>query len=291
MFEKFYHFLMLFFSSLMTFFKIVLRSDLFLKPYQSKYDRCVILGNGPSAKETLQTHKDFLDNQILISVNRFPETEAFLQFKPQHFVLVAKNWKDNVSENSKKISIDLYDSVINRTTWDMHIHLPAEAKKCKWLMDRFKQNKHLTISLYNDTPVEGLPKWNRFFFKKAWGLPRPHNVIIPSLMIAINAGFKEIILVGADHSWLEGLTVNEKNEALLFQKHFYDENTAKLDYMLKLGKRPRRLHEILEKFMLAFRAYFEINDYAKNKNVNIWNATPKSFIDAFERRNLEEIKT
>ncbi|MEN0047248.1 MAG: hypothetical protein AAF806_09335 [Bacteroidota bacterium] len=272
----------------MTFLKILLRSNLFLKPYQSEQNRCVILGNGPSAKETLKTYKDFLGNQVLISVNRFPETAAFLELQPQHFVLVAKNWKDNVSEHSKKISIDLYDSVIERTTWEMCVHLPAEAKKCKWLMERFKQNKHLTICLYNDTPVEGISKWNQFFFKKAWGLPRPHNVMIPSLMIAINAGFKEIILVGADHSWLEGLTVNDKNETLLFQKHFYDEDTAKLDHMLKLGKRPRRLHEILEKFMLAFKAYFVIKDYAKSKSVKIWNATPKSFIDAFERKGISD---
>lgn len=197
MLEQFYNWLLQLASSLASLLKILMRSSFNLKMLKSDAQSCVVLGNGPSIKQTLQSHQDFLNNHTLICVNRFPETEAFLQFQPEHFVLVAKNWKDNVSESSKQSSIELYDSVINRTTWDMHVHLPAEAKKCKWLMDRFQQNKHLTIALYNDTPVEGLIKWNHFFFRKGWGLPRPHNVIIPSLMIAINAGFKEIFLVGA----------------------------------------------------------------------------------------------
>ncbi|NJL74615.1 MAG: hypothetical protein HC892_05805 [Saprospiraceae bacterium] len=117
-------------------------------------------------------------------------------------------------------------------------------------------------------------------------MPRPHNVLIPSLMLAINIGFKEIFVVGADHSWLEELTVNENNEALLHQKHFYDEESSKPEYMYRQGKRPRKLHEILEKFMLSFRAYFDIREYSESKEVQIWNATPKSYIDAFERNTL-----
>ncbi|NJK83306.1 MAG: hypothetical protein HC912_05290 [Saprospiraceae bacterium] len=120
-------------------------------------------------------------------------------------------------------------------------------------------------------------------------MPRPHNVLIPALMISLNAGLKNIFIVGADHSWLEELTVNDKNEALLHQKHFYDQASSKQDYMYQLGKRPRRLHEILEKFMLSFKAYFDIKEYAISIGASIWNATPVSYIDAFERKPLDDL--
>ena len=54
--------------------------------------------------------------------------------------------------------------------------------------------------------------------------------------------------------------------------------------MYKAGIRPRRLHEVLEKFFFAFRSYFDLKDYAESRGVRIYNSTPKSYIDAFERK-------
>ena len=76
---------------------------------------------------------------------------------------------------------------------------------------------------------------------------------------------------------------------MLNQKHFYDEKTSKSKPMYLLGKRQRKLFEILKKFYLTFKAYIEIREYSDKKNVNIYNCTTRSFIDAFERRNIEDI--
>ena len=46
------------------------------------------------------------------------------------------------------------------------------------------------------------------------------------------------------------------------------------------------LHDILLSFHIAFRAYFDVEDYARHRGIKIYNATPGSFIDAFERREL-----
>ena len=53
-----------------------------------------------------------------------------------------------------------------------------------------------------------------FFFSKGLAMPRPHNVLIPSIMNLAYLGYKELYIVGADHSWLSEITVNENNEAL-----------------------------------------------------------------------------
>jgi hypothetical protein len=109
-------------------------------------------------------------------------------------------------------------------------------------------------------------------------------------MIAINRGYKKIILLGADHSWLKDLSVNDNNEALLNHKHFYDAQTSKPTRMYRHQKGTiRHLHEILEKLMISFRSYFEVKAWAEKNQVKIINATPGSYIDAFEREMLENV--
>ena len=95
-------------------------------------------------------------------------------------------------------------------------------------------------------------------------------------------------ITGADHSWTKTLSVNEQNEVVSIQPHFYkedekEEKRIKVDYL----KYP--LHQIIYSFYLAFKAYHSIQRYAEAKGVNIYNSTPGSFIDAFPRKNLCEI--
>jgi len=83
----------------------------------------------------------------------------------------------------------------------------------------------------------------------------------------------------------------KKNEAMLRHVHFYaTEGTSPMKVEDRI-ERPRRLHEIIQKFYLSFKGYWDIQRYAKSKGVNIYNASSVSMIDAFERKNLEEILT
>jgi hypothetical protein len=69
------------------------------------------------------------------------------------------------------------------------------------------------------------------------------------------------------------------------QPHFYkedenEEKRIKVDYL----KYP--LHQIINSFYIAFKAYHNIKRYAMHKGVSIYNVTPESFIDAFPRADL-----
>ena len=52
-----------------------------------------------------------------------------------------------------------------------------------------------------------------------------------------------------------------------------------------------KLHEVAHSYYTAFKAYHTILDYITPKGVKIYNATPESFIDAFERRDLSYLRT
>ena len=116
-------------------------------------------------------------------------------------------------------------------------------------------------------------------------MPRPRNVLIPAIMIAIKAGFKTIHLTGADHSWLRTIGVNDNNEVESIQPHFYADDKRELRRSAA-EYRGYRLHDILQSFTVAFRSYHEIARFAAKEGVKIYNSTPGSFIDAFERRGL-----
>ena len=123
-------------------------------------------------------------------------------------------------------------------------------------------------------------------------MPRPHNVLVGSLFLSIRMGYKEVYVYGADHSWLKDIFVAEDNMVYLSQKHFYDNQVDSSDHYAGSNRRPmystdknevRKLHEVLYKFTVTFKSYWELERYASKKAISINNCTPNSFIDAFSR--------
>jgi hypothetical protein len=251
----------------------------------------VILGNGPSLKKMIEEHESFLTNKELLCVNHFPNSDLYEKFRPKYYMTSAPDlWLDTIDAHFVQASKKLFSTMAEKTTWELLFFIPYESKKHKRWQNQLKQNSNIKIHYYNNTAVEGWQWFKFFFFKTNIGMPRPHNIMIPSIFNSINLGYKNIYLWGTDHSWLKEISVNEKNEALINQKHFYDETVSTPKTLDKRGVGARRLHEILHKLMLAFGGYFILKDYAENRNVKIINNTPNSYIDAFERQTLNFIK-
>ncbi len=255
----------------------------------SHHQEAVILGNGPSLRNFLPNHQDFLKNKDVWAVNLFSTTPWFEKIKPAKYVVSAPEyWLDEVEEDFQKWRTDLFSSLAEKTRWPMDFFIPVAAKgKGDW-QKMLDNNKHIRIIFYNTMPVEGF-KWFRYaLYDRKFGMPRPHNVMIPSLMNAILSGYEKIYVTGIDHDWLQYLSVQEDNTVYLIQKHFYDEEgNLKPAVMKKMGKGQRKMHEILEKFYYSFRAYHEIAAYSTHKNTRIYNITPGSMVDAFERMKLK----
>lgn len=271
-----------------TLFRLILLSKWRVKIKKQKRDKdIVILGNGPSLNQMLETHSDFLNNKELICVNHFPTTDFYCKLQPKYFMTSAPDlWLDDIDEHFVTASNRLFNAMKSKTTWHLEFFIPFEARKYKRWQNILAKNKNININFYNNTPVEGWQGFCHLLFKNNLGMPRPHNIMVPSIFNAVNLGYKTIYLWGAEHSWLKDIRVNEKNEALINQKHFYDEKHSKAQTLDKRGVGARRLHEILHKFMLAFRGYFDLKAYAEKNKVKILNATPNSYIDAFERIKL-----
>ncbi len=260
--------------------------DFQIKNVSQNNTKLLILANGPSVNNFLSSFTNF-EHYDLLTVNFFPLSDSFKKIQPRfHCIAAPELWRTGVKQEYIDMSDQLFGKLASTVSWHMYLFIPFEARKYSRWQEPINQNESITVVYFNNTPIEGLKSLRHFLVDKGFGMPRPHNILIPALVISIQLRYKEIYLAGVDHSWLGEISVNENNEALVCQKHFYDIETAASKPMNYAGVRHRKLYEILHKFYLTFKAYFEIEDYAKSRNVKIFNSTENSFIDAFERKKI-----
>jgi len=242
--------------------------------------RIIIMGNGPSLADNLRKDLDLLQTTPAMAVNYAALTPEFDLVRPQYYILADPHFfTEGASENLR-----LLCGRMRRIECPMTLFVPAMyRRKARRLYPK------VNIATYNGIGVEGFEILTHTAFSAGLGMPRPRNVLIPAIMVAISLGFKEIVLLGADHSWTKTLSVNDDNEVVSIQPHFYAES-KKEEERIRHDYRNIRIHTVLESFSIAFRSYHHIAAYARKRGVTIINATPGSFIDAFERRSVLELK-
>ncbi len=276
-------------KTILTLIRITLLSKIPQKLHvDKKFGECVLLGNGPSLTQSLKDHPEFINQRRLFCVNFFAVSQLYEQLKPSIYVIAAPEIGMKKADNAllEKYA-DLFLTISQKTEWPVWLYLPFSVRKSDFfksnIMKQLSRNHNIKVCFFNNTPVEGFWGFCLFLFRLNLGMPRPHNVLIPSIFMAINLSFFRIYLLGVDHSWLREIYVNENNDVLIRQKHFYDHDNSVPRPMLKKGQDKRKLHEVLIKFVYAFEGYFILEKYAQSRNVKIINATPGSYIDAFER--------
>ncbi|MDE5809306.1 MAG: hypothetical protein K2H59_03370, partial [Muribaculaceae bacterium] len=226
----------------------------------------------------IDKHLDILCQNDTLAVNFAANSPEFFQIKPRYYTLADPLFfEDSDAENM----IALYDN-LNKVDWQMTLIIPVKAPvKVK--------NPNITVERFNMVGVDGARWLKHILFDSRMAMPRPRNVLIPSIMAAIWLGYKEIYLVGADHSWMKSISVDNDNHVVSIQTHFYKDSNKELGRKRDLFANVK-LHEVAHSYYTAFKAYHTILDYITPKGVKIYNATPESFIDAFERRNLSYLR-
>ncbi len=246
---------------------------------------CYILGNGPSLKENLLNDSTFLQSQELFAVNDFAKSKYYEILKPKYYVFAdPAYWNPNVYKDIYDEGVLVLNEIHDKTDWQMFLIVPAEAFH---IFKRFF-NRRLNIKIlpYNPTMISGFQKINFFFYECYLGMVSLQNVLIACITIAVNMGFGEINLLGADHSWIQDLIVNNDNVVCAKDSHFYSK--GQVEYLPYRNSNANgdcyKMHELLSTLVKTFQAYHVLREYADSRNVKIFNRTPNSFIDAFERK-------
>ena len=235
----------------------------------------IILANGPSLNQTIAESLPSLQAHPTLAVNFAANAPEFRTLRPRYYVFIDPHF---FSATDDPNVTRLWDNLA-RVDWPMTLIVPARRRR---LIPKSVNIDTLTV---NDIAVEGFLPLENAAFARGWGMPRPRNVLIPSIMAAIAMGFKEIYLTGADHSWMKTISVNDNNQVVSIQPHFYKDNDKELarvrtDYL------HRPLHTILDSFRIAFASYHTIARFAATRGIRIVNSTPGSYIDAYPRAPL-----
>ncbi|MCM1066333.1 MAG: hypothetical protein NC418_02015 [Muribaculaceae bacterium] len=244
------------------------------KPHNGK--SIIVMGNGPSLAQTIATKGDILKQSVTMAVNFAALSPDFFAIKPQYYVLADPHFFGTPEPGS---NLELLRQAFARIDWPMTLFIPAKAPA-----EAYTQ-PGIEIRRFNTVGVEGFHRLAHWAYRRGLGMPRPRNVLIPAIMLAIAEGYSKVMIAGADHSWMQSISVTDDNEVVSVQPHFYTDSKNE-EARVRHEYKGYRLHEIVQSFAVAFKSYHDIAAYARERGTEIVNVTPGSFIDAFPRGEL-----
>ena len=269
-------------ATLASFIKIPIMSRRPSPKSRDRKDTIIIMGNGPSLRDAMEQDRDVLMAYPRLAVNLSALTPDFRDLRPDYYILADIAFF--LKEKTGKVP-QLWEA-LRSVDWQMTLFLPATARK----MPEVKSlPANITLKFYNLTPAEGFRCVMHPLYDSGLAMPRPRNVLIPSIISSMREGFIKIVLIGADHNWSKTLWVTERNRVVSVQPHFYKDDDAELRRAEEIFKNVH-IHDVYENYAIAFRSYFNVKAYADRRGVEILNATPGSFIDAFPRIRLADLR-
>lgn len=240
----------------------------------------VILGNGPSLNTTIDKSPGYLRRVDTMAVNFACLAPVFFELRPRYYILA-----DPLFFGDSHPRIREFRQAIQRVDWPMTLLVPRQFKNKTGIITG--TNTNLSVMTYNFVGLDGFGALAHAAYRRRLGMPRPRNVLIPAIMNGITLGYRTIYVAGADHSWMQTISVDEENHVISVQPHFYKDDSTE-QRRVDTTYRGLRLHQVVESFAIAFKAYHDVRRYADSCGVKVFNVTPGSFIDAFERTVLPE---
>lgn len=259
--------------------KMACKSRRLHRPATTGTGEIIVLANGPSLRRTIDEYGSRLASHTTLCVNFMANTPEMKSIRPRYYVLADPHFFRGTDNANVR---DLWQNLAT-VTWAMTLFVPAgNLTDARRLLG---DSSGVEIATFNFVGIEGFPRLERLAYSRGWAMPRPRNVLVPAIMAAIAAGHDRIYIAGADHSWMETIRVDDENHVVSIQPHFYTDSKAETTRSINEYK-GYRLHDILLSFYTAFSSYHRLQRFAASKGISIYNSTPGSFIDAFQRAHL-----
>ncbi len=245
----------------------------------------VILGTGPSLKGILANHMEFIQKYHTLAVNKFCTRKEYTVLKPKHYVLLDAVFSIRTAPSEYMVLRDkVFHALLQETAWKMFLYIPSNTDMKEEIDTIFATNTLITVVYFSMTTVEGFTPVSFYLYTKGYGMPFAGNVLVSAVMIALNRGYKKLILTGADLSMHSMAVVDFENKLCLEEINYYD----KKNECKPLGE---KVHEYYLKISCTFESFQLLREYANYKGAKIVNSSTTSFIDAFEKKEADEIFT
>jgi len=242
-----------------------------------KGKRCFILASGPSIK-----NQDLspIYGEICIAVSHFHLHDDIKKINPKYHVLAPQHYPFNFSDSSKYFN-DFKESYKNINP-NIFLGLTNYEFNYLNLLKKHPELKVPNIHYLNYSEFISLSEENHLN-EKIWDISEnlfiQRTVIYGALQISIYMGFSEIYLIGVDHDYLNDITRTTNH-------HFYAEEKGISD---KTHLDQFDLEYWFLEYHLRWKQFRLIENYCKEKQIKIYNATEGGMLDVFERKNLKSI--
>lgn len=253
-------------------------------PQGDRADAILLLANGPSLAEELPrliARGEHLRSDVL-AVNYFAEDERFAVVRPKYYVLSDPTFFRRCCDWERVQR--LYATLNERVAWPMTLYVQY------YNPDGFDYRAALPNPLIRIVPFHsqvyrGFPALEFACYRRGWGSGNFGSVIQCGEFIALHLGYKALHLYGVDHTFFDGLCVDDRNRVCLRRTYFYDAAPELKPLMLTSvdPPQPYTVHSYLAEKCELFRGHEVLARYAAACGARIVNHTPGSLIDAYER--------
>lgn len=235
---------------------------------------CVILANGPSLKRAFEDGEVYCGGRDAFVVNMFVHSPEFWTIKPKFYCILDGAFFAPTKERHVELMTELAKA-LNKVDWGMYLCISSGCVNGGLMKEL--HNRHIKIIRWNTTTFEGFKGLCHFVYRHNMAMPRCQTVTNMALAAAINMGYENVYLYGADHSWTRDLRVDDDNVVCYGDRHVYATG-------VQVIKKEGSIGHLLNQFAKMFDAHWVINDYARSRGVKIWNCTRDSFVDAYPRK-------
>lgn len=246
----------------------------------------VVLVNGPSLKDDFPKiieGREYLEND-LITVNFMVNDERFYIIKPLYHVISDYTLFHDSQGSEDKVN-DFFDNINNNVDWNLTIFITYSLWKDKTWIKRF-QNKNITLVPFHSIETPDNLRVSYWLSKLGWLGANYGSVLHHAIYLGIQSGYRKIYLYGADHTFFDGLCVDDENRVCRKVTHFYDQSTEvkPICHIYTGEKKPYKMSYFMMEYKRVFMGHDILRYIADKKNVKIINKTPVSLIDSYERK-------
>ena len=232
--------------------------------------KVVIVGNGLSTTEfpflKMRGDHDFC------CVNWFAlNNRLFKEIKPRYYFLIDPKFFSE-SEMNNKLWV-----LLNSVDWKMylisysHVSIPVH-------------NHNIKLMFINNNYYGGeFNRIKKFLFNRNRGTCGYQNVIVCAIFFFIMNRAPLIYLTGVENDWHKEYAIDKDNQIYREYVHFYGREKRKME-MFNKGE----FYKCIYEYYITMYQYHILEQYAKANNVKIFNTTLNSYIDVFEKYDVEE---
>jgi hypothetical protein len=258
---------------------------------------CYVLGNGPSLRDSLPENAA-LPSAEFMCVNSFASSTLYPRVRPRHYMLADPAfWKTRAVDTSRTdvVSRSLravedgvsgaLRSILERTDWDMELFVPYFDRD-RLIESRLRPNPRVRVRYYNLIYFRHLPqRLSQLLADANLTVIGGQTVLTVAICIAIKLGYREVRLLGADHSMHRDLFVGTDNLVYASPQHFYSSQGGAPVPTFRDADRGTffRMKDWFSALSKMFDEHEALRRYATSHGARIINLTPNSFIDAYDR--------